>query len=43
MPVVGFLNGGSPEGAYVANLPGFLQGLKETGYVDGKTVRIEYR
>ena len=42
MPVIGFLNGASPDG-YAANLAGFLQGLKETGYVDGKNVRIEYR
>jgi len=42
IPVIGFLNGGSPEG-YAANLAGFLQGLKESGYIDGQNVRIEYR
>jgi putative tryptophan/tyrosine transport system substrate-binding protein len=42
VPTIGFLNGGSPEG-YAANLAGFLQGLKEAGYVDGQNVRIEYR
>src|SRR5262249_36854068 len=41
-PVIGFLNGGSPEG-YAANLAGFLQGLKEVGYTDGQNVKIEYR
>ena len=32
MPVVGFLNGGSPDG-YAVYVTGFLQGLNETGYV----------
>jgi hypothetical protein len=38
MPVVGFLNGGSPDG-YAVYVTGFLHGLKETGYVEGKTSR----
>jgi putative ABC transport system substrate-binding protein len=42
MPVVGFLNGASPDG-YALNLARFLQGLKETGYIDGQNVKIEYR
>jgi putative ABC transport system substrate-binding protein len=42
LPVIGFLNGGSPEG-YAANLAGFVQGLKEAGYTDGQNVKIEYR
>jgi putative tryptophan/tyrosine transport system substrate-binding protein len=39
MPVVGFLNGGSPS----RMLGGFHQGLKETGYIEGQNVAIEYR
>jgi putative tryptophan/tyrosine transport system substrate-binding protein len=42
MPVVGFLNMQSPE-AFVEPLRGFRQGLKDTGYVEGENVAIEYR
>src|SRR5262249_33572795 len=42
MPVVGFLNGASPDG-YAPYVAAFRQGLKETGYVDGQNVTIEYR
>ena len=42
MPVVGFLNGGSPK-AYARPLSAFLEGLAETGYVEGRNVAIEYR
>ena len=42
MPVVGFLSGGSPD--LFANLVrAFRQGLKETGYIEGQNVAIEYR
>jgi putative tryptophan/tyrosine transport system substrate-binding protein len=42
MPVIGFLNPASPDG-FVDRLRGFRQGLKDTGYVDGENVTIEYR
>jgi putative ABC transport system substrate-binding protein len=40
--VVGFLNGGSPDG-YAPYLSGFLHGLNETGYVEGKNVTVDYQ
>jgi len=42
MPVIGFLNGGSPDG-YETQVNAFRQGLKEVGYIDGQNMRIEYR
>ena len=42
MPVIGFLSARSPDG-YGERLSGFRQGLKETGYVEGENVAIEYR
>jgi putative ABC transport system substrate-binding protein len=42
MPVVGFLNGASPELSTHLVAP-FLQGLKDVGYVEGRNVAIEFR
>jgi putative ABC transport system substrate-binding protein len=42
MPVVGFLNSNSLE-AWAPYVAAFRQGLKETGYVEGQNVTIEYR
>jgi putative tryptophan/tyrosine transport system substrate-binding protein len=42
MPVIGFLDPTSPE-ARTDRLRAFRQGLKETDYVEGENVAIEYR
>jgi len=42
MPVVGFLESRSPE-TIAERLRAFRQGLKETGYVEGENVGIDYR
>jgi putative ABC transport system substrate-binding protein len=42
IPVIGFLHPTSLE-AFAENLRGFRQGLKETGYVEGENVAIEFR
>jgi putative ABC transport system substrate-binding protein len=42
MPVIGLLDTRSPE-ALTDRLRGFRQGLKDTGYVEGENVAIEYR
>jgi putative ABC transport system substrate-binding protein len=41
-PVIGFLAAVSPD-SYSERLRGFRQGLKDTGYVEGENVAIEYR
>jgi putative ABC transport system substrate-binding protein len=43
MPVIGFLSGQSAEVDYKVVTVPFLQGLKETGYVVGQNVAVEYR
>jgi putative ABC transport system substrate-binding protein len=42
MPVIGFLNGSSPEG-YAPRVADFREGLKEAGYVEGRNVTVEFR
>ena len=42
MPVIGFLNGGSPEG-YSDFVTAYRRGLAELGYVERQNVMIEYR
>jgi putative ABC transport system substrate-binding protein len=42
IPVIGFLNTVPPEG-FTDRLRAFRQGLKETGFIDGENVTIEYR
>src|SRR5215831_322652 len=42
MPVIGLLDSRSPE-ALTDRLRGFRRGLKDTGYVEGENVSIEYR
>jgi putative tryptophan/tyrosine transport system substrate-binding protein len=42
MPVIGLLNPTSPD-TYADRLRGFRQALKDTGYVEGENVAIEYR
>ena len=42
MPVIGFLDSRSPD-ALTDRLRGFRQGLKDTGYVEGENVTIDYR
>ena len=42
MPVIGFLNAASP-GPLRQQITAFHEGLKESGYVEGQNVAIEYR
>jgi len=42
MPVIGFLNAGSPE-EHALNVTAFRQGLSNGGYIEQQTVLIDYR
>jgi putative ABC transport system substrate-binding protein len=43
MPVIGWLGSQSADDDYKNISVPFLQGLKESGYVEGQNVAIEYR
>jgi putative tryptophan/tyrosine transport system substrate-binding protein len=43
LPVIGYLGAQSADDEYKYFTAPFLQGLKETGYVEGQNVAIEYR
>jgi putative tryptophan/tyrosine transport system substrate-binding protein len=43
MPVIGYLGSQSADDEYKNFIVPFLQGLKETGYVEGQNVAVEYR
>ena len=43
MPVIGFLGSQSADSEYKNVIVPFLQGLKESGYVEGQNVAVEYR
>jgi len=43
LPVIGYLGTQSADVDYKNYTIPFLQGLKETGYVEGQNVAIEYR
>ena len=42
MPVIGFLGIASP-GTSSSNLAAFRQGLRDTGYLEGQNLAIEFR
>src|SRR5262245_57344850 len=42
MPVIGFLHPGSADGA-TSRLRALRRGLKETGYIEGENVAVDYR
>ena len=42
MPAVGFFHGSFP-GPFAFEVTAFLQGLKETGFVEGQNISVEYR
>src|SRR5438093_13738823 len=41
MPVIGYLNG-APAAGWEVYVSAFLRGLAETGYAEGKNLRIDY-
>ena len=43
VPVIGFLSARSADNDYENVTVPFLQGLKESGYVEGQNVAVEYR
>src|SRR5215469_6375893 len=43
MPVIGFVNASSARGLGQSELQAYLNGLRETGFVEGQNVLIEYR
>ena len=43
MPVIGYLSSQSADDEYKYITTPFLQGLKETGFVEGQNVAVEYR
>ncbi|MGH7343972.1 MAG: hypothetical protein ACREK4_03580, partial [Candidatus Rokuibacteriota bacterium] len=40
---IGILSTGDPRSAPPANWEGFLQGLRESGYVEGQNIAFEHR
>src|SRR5690242_4698824 len=42
VPVIGYITAGSPEASQKA-AAAFREGLGETGFVEGRNLRIEYR
>ena len=42
LPVIGYLSPQSADGSKFLTVP-ILQGMKETGYVEGQNVAVEYR
>ena len=42
VPVIGFLNSGSPEG-FEERIAAVLKGLNETGYIEGRNIEIDYQ
>ncbi|HSI01777.1 MAG TPA: ABC transporter substrate-binding protein [Reyranella sp.] len=43
MPVIGFLDSQQSGGYVEFILPGFRRGLKDTGYVEGENITLDYR